>query len=243
MKILNILNLNVGSIQSLLEFCNQRIESNKGAFLVPMNPIKVIKARKYPDFQEIINFADWVFPDASGIRWAANFLYKKKISLIPGYKLMFRLFDQAEKNNRSVYLLGTQTRILEMAVNKLKKLHPDLNVAGSQHGYFPASQEKSIFRNIGNLKPDYVFCAMGEYKQETVIRKLKEVHPGAIYLGVGGSFDLMAGIQPTPPAWIRNYQLEWLFRMLKQPFRLPRFKALPIFVWLVLFEKIKLIIK
>jgi N-acetylglucosaminyldiphosphoundecaprenol N-acetyl-beta-D-mannosaminyltransferase len=242
MRILNVENLNTGGLDDILGFCHQRSHENKGAFLIPMNPIKVIKARKLPDFQRIIDKADWVFPDAWGMKWAASFLYSQKIPLTPGHKLMISLLKQAEAYNHSIYLLGTTEKILEIAVAELKKQYPRLRISGYHHGFFSEPEEADVCRKIVELRPHYIFVGMGECKQERIIGKIKKIYPGAIYLGVGGTIDLIANIQPTPSDWIRQHHLEWVFRLFRQPFRLPRFKALPIFAYLIFLEKIKFVI-
>ena len=239
MKILNINNLDPAEIEDVLRFCQHMISEDKGAFLVPMNPIKVIKARKHPDFQDIINNADCVFPDAWGLKFAASFLHGENIPVTPGYKVMFSLLSQAEKLNKTVYLLGSTEQVLKVAINRLHEHYPKLTIAGSHNGFFSPSEEKRIFHTIASLEPDYIFVAMGEYKQEKVISKLKLAYPQAIFMGVGGSLDLIAGKQPRPPTWISRNHLEWLYRLIRQPFRAPRFKALPIFVFLLYVEKLK----
>jgi N-acetylglucosaminyldiphosphoundecaprenol N-acetyl-beta-D-mannosaminyltransferase len=238
MKILNIKNLNPNPIGDILAFCQDRLDNGQGAFLIPMNPIKVIKARSHTDFQKIIDSADWVFPDASGMRYAASILHGQEITTSAGYKVMFSLIGQAEKNNASIYILGTEDGILEVAKKKLLEKHPSLRIVGMHNGFFITEQELAIFKEITELRPDYVFVAMGEYKQEQVIERLRKVYFRAICMGVGGSIDLVAGKQPWPPAWVQKAGIEWLYRAVKQPFRIPRFKALPIFAALVLKARI-----
>jgi N-acetylglucosaminyldiphosphoundecaprenol N-acetyl-beta-D-mannosaminyltransferase len=242
MKILNIKNLNTGDRSDIQAFCRHRIAENRGAFLIPMNPIKVIKARSSLDFQDIIDYADWVFPEAWGIKWAASFLFQQKIPLTPGYSLMLALLEQAEKDGHPVYLLGTTDNHLGVAVTEIKRRWPRLRICGSHNGFFLESEENGIVESIAALKPRYIFVGMGEYKQEKAITRIRNVHPGAIYLGVGGTIDLLANKQPSPPPWIRRHHIEWLFRLWRQPFRLPRFKALPIFAFLTIIEKVKMMI-
>ena len=208
-----------------------------------MNPIKVIKARKHQDFQEIIGNADWVFPDAWGMKWAASLLYGENIPLCPGYKVMFSLIEQAGRDNHSIYLLGTTEEVLKIANHKLLEIYPKLQIVGGHHGFFSESDERTIFQNIAKVEPHYVFVAMGEYKQEKIIQKLRPLFPKAVYMGVGGSIDLIAGKQPSPPRWLRKNHLEWLFRLILQPSRAPRFKALPIFAFLVILEKVNCLLK
>jgi N-acetylglucosaminyldiphosphoundecaprenol N-acetyl-beta-D-mannosaminyltransferase len=242
LKILNILNLNQGDLETILKFCEDRVKKQAGAFLIPINPIKVVKARKFADFQNIINRADWVFPDARGIKFAASFLYGVSIPVVPGYKVFFALIEQARNLGESVYLLGTTENNLRKAVARLEESHPGLRIAGWKNGYFSDDEGEEIRRQVAKLRPKYVFVAMGEYKQEKMIDFLKKGYPNAIYQGIGGSLDLVAGSQPIPPDWIRKHHLEWLYRLYRQPFRLPRFKALPIFVLLTIVEKVRLII-
>ena len=239
MKILNVHNLRPGKMADILQFCDDRIRKGHGAFLVPMNPIKVIKASRRPEFQGIIDGADWVFPDSWGIAWAAGLLHRERIPLTPGYRVMFSLLAQAEARDRGVYILGTTDGALESGIDRLRRDYPKLRVLGRHHGFFKPPEAERIFKNIADLEPQYVFVAMGEYKQELIIQRLRAFHPKAIYLGVGGSIDLLSGKQPTPPAWIRRNHLEWLFRLIRQPFRAPRFQALPIFVAMVLREKLR----
>ena len=237
MKILNIENLNPQPLDKILTFCQNRLKNGEGAFLIPINPIKTIKARNNANFQDIINKADWVFPDSSGIRYAAAILHGSKIKQNPGYTVMFSLIKQAEQDKATIFLLGTTDEILQIAKDKILKKHPGLTIAGMHNGFFQEEDEPVIFDEISCLKPDYVFVAMGEYKQEIIIDKIRQVHPNAIYLGVGGSIDLIAGRQPSPPKWVRKMGIEWLFRLIRQPFRFPRYKALPIFAFLVFKEK------
>ena len=239
-KILNIDNVQTAGKEQLLAFCNERIESGEGAALVPMNPIKVVKARSRPEFQKMINEADWVFADASGIRIAAKMLHDKVIETCPGWQMMIALLEQCAENDRSVYFLGTTDEILELGKEKFLEKHPNLKIAGMHNGFYTEAEEDALYQQIADSRPDYVFIAMGEYKQEIVLEKIRKKHSGAIYQGVGGSIDLVAGRQPMPPAWVQRFQIEWVYRAIRQPFRLPRFKALPIFAALVLMAKFKL---
>jgi N-acetylglucosaminyldiphosphoundecaprenol N-acetyl-beta-D-mannosaminyltransferase len=238
-RILNVGNIEARGLAELLDFCEARLQEGTGAFLVPMNPIKVIKARSSAAFQALIDRADWVFPDAWGIRWAARTLYSQEIAVTPGWRVMCQLMESAARHGRSVFLLGTRQCILEEAIAELSSRIRQLRVAGSHHGFFGPEQEEEVFALVRAEDPDYVFVAMGEKRQEEVIDRLRRVHPRAVFMGVGGSIDLIAGHQPMPPRWMRDRHLEWLFRAVRQPFRLPRFRALPVFVLCVLAEKIR----
>jgi len=238
MRILNIRNLEPATLDDIVGYCDARLNNGEGAFLVPMNPIKVVKARVYPEFQRLIDGADRVFPDAWGIKWAARVLHGQKIDVTPGWTVMMALLRCAAECSRSVYFLGTTSQILEEAIGILQAEMPELRVVGHHHGFYKPEEEDAVFAEITGCDPDYIFVAIGEKKQEEIIERLRRVHPRAICMGVGGSLDLVAGHQPMPPAWMRRQHLEWLFRAVRQPFRLPRFKALPVFVCLVLAERL-----
>jgi N-acetylglucosaminyldiphosphoundecaprenol N-acetyl-beta-D-mannosaminyltransferase len=142
-----------------------------------------------------------------------------------------------------VFLLGSSQESLDGALAELARRHPHLEVAGSHHGYYAAGEEEAVFRGVARSRPDFVFVAMGEEKQEKVIARLREHCPRAVFQGVGGSVDLLAGRQPTPPEWMRRRHLEWVYRFFRQPFRIPRFRALPIFVVLVWREKLRMMLR
>jgi N-acetylglucosaminyldiphosphoundecaprenol N-acetyl-beta-D-mannosaminyltransferase len=242
MRILNIRNLDTSGEKVALDFCRRRIAAGEGAFLVPVNPIKVVKARRSPEFQKIIDGADLVFPDAWGMRWAARLLHGKTIPLVPGWQMMFSLLAQAEREGNRVFFLGSSREALDEALKALGERHPRLAVAGSHHGYYSEREEEEVFRQVVESRPDYVFVAMGEEKQERVIARLRVRFPKAVFQGVGGSVDLLAGRQPTPPDWMRRRHLEWVYRFFRQPFRIPRFRALPVFVVLVWREKLRMLL-
>lgn len=239
---MNIYNVKSGGLEEIKLFCRRDQIDGRGAFLVPLNPIKVIKARSRPDFQEIIDNSDWVFPDAWGVKWAADFLYGRRIPVIPGYVVMLSLIEQAANDGVPIYLLGTTDEVLGIAAERLKKMYPGLRIGGMHNGFFSEGDEEHIFMEIAESRPGYVFVAMGEYKQEKVISRLRKSYAAGVLLGVGGSIDLVAGRQPSPPEWMRRNHLEWIFRLFRQPWRAPRFKALPIFACLVCLEKLKMIV-
>jgi len=236
-KILNVGNLKPAPMEELTAFCRRRVDEGRGAFLIAMNPIKVVKARRHPDFQSIIDGADWVFPDAWGMGWAARLLHGRAIPLLPGWQVMLALLADAAREGRRVFVLGTTDDALAAASRKIRENHPGLLLAGTHNGYYTDGEEAGVFAAVAESRPDYLFVAMGEYLQERVIVKLRERIPAAVCLGVGGSVDLLAGRQPLPPRWVRERHLEWLYRFFRQPWRIPRLRALPVFAALVLRER------
>lgn len=210
--------------------------------LMALNPIKVCRARKETRLANHIMNADLVYPDAFGIAWAMRVQGLKKQEPIPGCDLMFDIMDMAAKNQKKVYLLGASSDIVRQTVDAFSKKYPGAILCGYHSGYFlNTEEENATISEIMTLRPDIVFVAMGALIQENWIEKIKKeadrlrlVIP--LLMGVGGSFDAVTGNVARPPRWMLRSHLEWLYRLLQQPFRAPRMIALPTFAILTLLK-------
>jgi N-acetylglucosaminyldiphosphoundecaprenol N-acetyl-beta-D-mannosaminyltransferase len=118
----------------------------------------------------------------------------------------------------------------------LQEKQPALKVAGCHDGYFPLEEEPQVVATIAAAKPDVLFVAFGVPKQEKWIRHHLSELGVSVAIGVGGSFDVISGRLKRAPVWMQRAGLEWLYRVLREPSRLPRLLALPRFVWLGLRE-------
>lgn len=139
--------------------------------------------------------------------------------------------------SKSFYFVGGKKEVINETVEKLEKQFKGINILGYRDGYFNDSQYDEILADIQLKKPDIVFVAMGSPKQEYIMEEMKEKHP-ALYMGLGGSFDVYTGsVKRAPKAWI-NLNLEWAYRLVKQPKRIFRQVALFKFVNLLLTNRI-----
>jgi N-acetylglucosaminyldiphosphoundecaprenol N-acetyl-beta-D-mannosaminyltransferase len=143
---------------------------------------------------------------------------------------MLECLQEAAGKGIPVYFLGARPQVLEQAVNKAQKRFPGLNVVGSHHGYFHEDDEEDIVREISSLKPCLLLVALGVPKQEKWISRYREKLPPCAVIGVGGSFDVLAGKLTRAPGWMQRAGLEWLYRLAKEPARIRRAAVLPAFL-------------
>lgn len=214
----------------------KRVNGNKKTFVVTANPELVMYANRDRDYLHVLRKADFVTPDGIGVVIASKILRKPLKERVAGYDLMNELLRRAERENRSVYLLGAKGTTLEKAYRNIKKQYPDLKIVGRHHGYFDIEDE-TVADEIARLQPDFVFAALGFPKQEFWISRYIGKFEKGLFMGVGGSFDVWAGeVKRAPDVWIKLH-LEWLYRLIKQPSRWKRMLVLPQFLVKVLAER------
>ena len=209
------------------------LSGNKPRFAVAINPEKIMKACRDDELQHIIQSSDLNFVDGIGVIWSSRIFYGERFKeRIPGIDLFLDVLLLAEKKKYSVFLLGSKESIIQKAVHSLAEKHPYLNVAGFQNGYF--QDEAKVVDKIRSSNADILFVGMGSPKQEKFIyRNLNKLNI-KFAMGVGGSFNVLAGEFKRAPYLVQKLGLEWLYRFLLDPKRLPRVLSLPKFVFLVM---------
>lgn len=199
------------STQDILDFIN---EQNR--ILVSVNAERIIDHDQV--FTQLLE--DHVgYADGEG---AVLALRRKGIKSpkIAGCELWLDIIEQYQ-HQKSFYIIGAKPAVLKATIDKLKTEFPDMNLLGYRDGYFNAEEEAALVEKISVLKPDVVFVATGSPHQELLTKKMYNLHP-AVYLGLGGSFDVYSGALKRAPVIFRKLKLEWLYRVLQQPSRLPR---------------------
>lgn len=214
----------------------EHIKVNEKAFVVTANPEIVMKANEDTNYGKIVQQADYITADGIGVVKAAQLLHTPLPERVTGYELMMDLLQLADENQLRVYLLGAEDSTLQQAVANITSTYPRLQLVGSHHGFFDWNSSH-IQEEIVKKQPDLVFVALGVPKQEEwIAAHIDSFHTG-IFMGVGGSFDVIAGtVKRAPIAWQRA-NLEWLYRIIKQPSRLKRSLALPKFALQILKQK------
>ena len=156
---------------------------------------------------------------------------------IPGCELWLEVIAHY-CDKKSFYLVGSKEEVIQQTVSKLKKEFPNIEILGYQNGYFRNEDEKQkLINDIAAQKPDVVFVAMGSPKQELLMQEIQQLYP-AIYQGLGGSFDVYVGnVERAPKWWVKN-NLEWAYRLVKQPSRIKRQLFLLKFALLLLFNRL-----
>lgn len=214
------------------------IKKEVKTFIVTANPEIVEYANKNSEYKRIISSADYIVADGIGVILASKLINDSLPERIPGYEMMLDLFQHANDQALKVFLLGAEPSVIETAVDNLKKEYSNINIVGYHHGYMDMKDSK-IAKNIQALKPDLIFVALGFPKQEEWIHTYYHLFNKGIFIGVGGSFDVLAGkVKRAPLIW-QKLNLEWFYRLIKQPSRWKRMLVLPKFVLDVWKEKRK----
>ena len=203
--------------------------------VITINPEMIENASQNPDFAEIINSAELVIPDGIGVEIGLKIL-GYNVRRIAGIEFSHRMIEECAKNSQSVALVGAKPQIVEKAKENLEKEISGLYITYAHDGYF--SNDEKIINELKIRQPRLVLCALGSPKQEEFIIKAKQVLPNALFVGVGGSFDVWSGVVERAPEIYQKLGLEWLYRTVKEPKRFKRiFPTLPLFVLKVLREK------
>lgn len=180
-----------------------------------------------------------IIPDGVGTVLASRLLKNPVSEKIAGIDIMKDIIQKCERENRSVYLLGAKQDVLENCIKNLTKVYKNLNIAGSHNGYFDLKNCGHILEDIKIKKPYAVFVAMGSPRQDIFISNNIERLPGVVFMGVGGSFDVFSGKVKRAPEVMIKFGLEWLFRVIKEPWRLKRLIYIPKFLLKVIQYKRK----
>ncbi|MBT9176352.1 MAG: N-acetylglucosaminyldiphosphoundecaprenol N-acetyl-beta-D-mannosaminyltransferase [Firmicutes bacterium] len=184
----------------------------------------------------VVQAAELVIADGMGVVWGARFTGQKLPERVSGYDLLHALCQSAGERGLRVYLLGGEPSVAEAAAARLKELYPRLTVAGIHHGYFAETESDALLAAINAAQPDFLFVALGLRGERWIYdRKAVLACPA---MQVGGSFDILAGKAVRAPRWMQRSGLEWAYRLFKEPKRLKRIWALPLFMWKVVTRRV-----
>lgn len=227
------------SLARALDWVSVMVEQGRPRHVVTANAEIIYMAKQEPDFAALLGKADLVTADGSGVVLASRMLGDPLQERVTGIELIQGIFDRAEEKGWGIYFLGARPEVLEKTVLNVLGRHPMLRVSGYRHGYFSQEETAEVVSNISKVKPDILLVALGVPRQETFIREnLKELNV-PVSIGVGGSFDVLAGVVKRAPLWMQRYGLEWLYRLYKEPWRLKRMTALPKFLLAVMVQRKK----
>ncbi|WP_010167322.1 WecB/TagA/CpsF family glycosyltransferase [Candidatus Epulonipiscium viviparus] len=239
-KQLNILNVLVDNItmQQAVFAANQFLtKSNRLRLICTPNPEIIMRAKQDKELLAILNSADMVIPDGIGVVIASKILTKNGLrERVAGYDLVQNLMK--EGNNR-FYFLGGEAGVAKSAARNMKSKYPNMDVVGYCDGYFQPENERSIIRDINASEANILLVGLGSPKQEVFINKhRKRLKNIKVAIGVGGSFDVMAGKVKRAPKIFRQLGLEWFYRLVKEPSRAKRMLKLPVFLFEVIYCKL-----
>ncbi|MGJ0637338.1 lipopolysaccharide N-acetylmannosaminouronosyltransferase [Xenorhabdus bovienii] len=194
----------------------------KTGTLVAINAEKVLTAEKDNALNILLDEAEYLYADGISIVRAIRRKYPDaQVSRIAGADLWEALMERAGQEGTPVFLVGGKPDVLAQTENKLRSQW-NVNIVGSQDGYFTQEGRDAVFERIHASGAAIVSVAMGSPKQEIFMRDCRKVYSGALYMGVGGTYDVFTGhVKRAPKIW-QNLGLEWLYRLLSQPSRIRR---------------------
>lgn len=187
-------------------------------------------------FQNFTSKQSIIIPDGVGVVISSKIVRQPVKEKIAGIEVMEDIIKNCEKHRDSVYFLGTDQDTLEKCVDVLKKRFPNLKIAGYRNGFFDMNNCTEIINEIEALRPNALFVAMGCPRQETFVAKYMDELPCKVFMGVGGSFDVIAGKVNRAPKWMIKLGLEWLYRVSKEPWRIKRLSSIPKFILKVIYD-------
>ena len=218
----------------------QRMLGGEQTFVVTANAEIIMMCQDDAEYNNIISKqAELVLPDGAGAVWAGRHLGFKVPERVAGFDLYNQLLALSAQKGYKAYFFGGYPRIAEAAKAKSEEMYPGVQVVGCHNGYFTDADVPAIIKEINNSGAEMLFVALGAPKQEKwILAHRHELRP-RILMGIGGSFDVLAGKMERAPKWMQDASLEWAFRLYKQPSRFMRMMALPKFALKVMFSSSK----
>jgi N-acetylglucosaminyldiphosphoundecaprenol N-acetyl-beta-D-mannosaminyltransferase len=201
-----------------------------------INPEFIMIAHGDPNFRNILRRADLCVPDGIGLLWAARHLGRPLPQRVTGSDGLPIIAERAAREGWRLYFLGAAPGVAEQAAEILRVRHPDLQIAGTYSGSPAPEEEDEIVQRVNASGADILFVAYGAPRQDKWIARNTPRLRVKMAMGVGGTFDFIAGTIPRAPAWMQRLGLEWLFRLYLQPWRIKRMSRLPRFVLAVLWN-------
>lgn len=222
--------------EQTLAFVRERVSDADPAQIVTLNPEMVMRARADERLHSVILAAELVTADGAGILWALARQGCRLPRRVGGSDLVWSVSSQAAELGHRVFLLGGRDGVASAAARTLQSRYPRLVVAGAHAGSPAPECDEVLCARIHEAEPDIVFVAFGAPAQEIWIRRNLPSTGASVAIGVGGSLDYLAGTARRAPRWMQDHGLEWLWRLIRQPWRGRRMLALPRFAWLILTE-------
>jgi N-acetylglucosaminyldiphosphoundecaprenol N-acetyl-beta-D-mannosaminyltransferase len=205
--------------------------------IATVNPEFVMEARRNPTFAAVLGQTDLCMADGVGLLWAARQMGQPLPERVTGSDSVPLIAQHAAERGWAIFLLGAGPGVAQRTGEILKERHPGLRVVGAYAGSPSDADAPEIIARIREARPDILFVAYGAPKQDLWIGKHAAALGVPVMMGVGGSFDFIAGVQKRAPRWVQRVNLEWFYRLLTQPWRWRRQLALPRFAWAVIKER------
>lgn len=203
---------------------------------VAVNAAKLVRYQRDPSLRQALDGCELATADGQAVVWAARILGQPLPERVTGIDLMDALLEVSAHKGYRVYLLGARASVLERAEAAIRTRFPRVEIAGRHHGYFGADEEERLVADIAAARPDILFVALETPAKELFLARHRGRLGIPFVMGVGGAFDVLAGVRRRAPRAMRRLGLEWLYRLAQDPRRLARRYVVgnAQFIWLVL---------
>ena len=232
--------MDIATMQETVTFIESRIEKKQFLQHVVVNVAKIVNMQKDPVLAESVKACEVINIDGMGVVFGARFLGHDVPERVAGVDLFHELLAMSAKRDFSVFLLGATDEVVSKTVSKVKAQNPNLNIAGYNDGYF-WDDEEAVVTKIRESGAKLLFVAITSPKKENFINKWQDKLGVDFVMGVGGTFDVVAGKVKRAPQWMQKVGLEWLYRVIQEPGRMWKryLKTNTKFLMLLLTEKFK----
>lgn len=185
---------------------------------VVVNAAKVVQALRDPELMQIISGCAMINADGMAVVWAARFLGNPISERVAGIDFMLQLWHLAARKNYRVALLGATPEVVASAAESAR--HEGVEIVLALDGYWTMAQEGAVVDAVRLARPDLLFLAIPSPRKERFLSEHLQFMGVSLVVGVGGSFDIVAGVTKRAPNWAQRMGLEWLFRLLQEPRRM-----------------------
>lgn len=213
-------NLDIITVEETLNRISKFIDNRQYVQHVVVNVAKLVNAQKDDNLKNIINSCPLINVDGAGIILGAKFLGVNIPERVTGIDLMQKLIEYSALKGYRVYFFGAEEDVVTKVVDIYKQKYPELLIAGYRNGYYSDDEEENIVADIKDSKSDILFVAMGSPKKEIFLNKYSKKMEVPFTMGVGGSFDVIAGKINRAPKWLQAMNSEWIFRLIQEPRRM-----------------------
>jgi N-acetylglucosaminyldiphosphoundecaprenol N-acetyl-beta-D-mannosaminyltransferase len=221
-SVVNLFGVSVDAltIAQSVDRAEQLVAAGRPSHHVCINAAKVVAMRRDERLRAVIEHADMVNVDGQSIVWASRRLRGRVPERVAGIDFMEAMVERAALRGWPVYFLGATERALEGCLSHFQERYPSLVVAGTHDGYWTDEQQPEVLRGIAESGAAVVFVALPTPRKEFLVGEHLEEFGDALVVGVGGSFDVFAGLISRAPRWAQRLGLEWAHRLAKEPARM-----------------------
>lgn len=232
--------MDVASMSKTVQVIDDSIARNHFTQHVVVNVAKIVNMQTDGQLDASVRECDIINIDGMGVVLGARFLGHDVPERVAGVDLFHELLLMSAGKGYSVFLLGAQDEVVTATARKVQELYPDLKLAGYHHGYF-WDDEQAMVDKVRASGAQLLFVAITSPKKENFINKWREQLGVTFVMGVGGTFDVVAGKVKRAPLWMQKYGLEWLYRVIQEPRRMwKRYLVTNTkFAWMLLKAKLK----